>query len=54
MPNRSLQNSHENGPEFQRIYETDRNAMLAALRVVLGLPRVIPSSGQDDLLSEVS
>ena len=53
MPNRSLQNRHENGPGFQRISEPDREAMLAALRVVLGLPRVIPNSG-DDLLSDAS
>ena len=31
----------------------DRQAMLAALRVALGLPRVIPNSG-DDLLADAS
>ena len=40
------------GPKLQQSYLPNRQAMLAALRVVLGLPRVIPSSGPDDLLSE--
>ena len=44
----------ENGPQIQRVHEPDRDSMLAALRVVLGLPRVIPSQGQDDLLSNAS
>jgi len=37
-----------------RDYEANRHLILAAFRVVLGLPRVIPSSGPDDLLSEAS
>lgn len=47
-------NSPMNPPGFRRLYEPDPKAMLAALRVVLGLPRIIPSSGQDDLLSEAT
>lgn len=35
--------------QVEHDYEPDRQAMLAALRVVLGLPRVIPSTGSDDL-----
>ena len=41
-------------PQFESSYLPDRQAMLAALRVVLGLPRVIPSSSPDDLLSDAS
>jgi len=40
-------------PDVERFHLLDRVAMLAALRVVLGLPRVIPNSG-DDLQSEAS
>lgn len=43
MANTSLHDSPEKGPEFKRIYEMDSQAMLAALRVVLGLPRVLSS-----------
>ena len=31
--------------DVERFHISDRVAMLAALRVVLGLPRVIPNSG---------
>ena len=41
-------------PQFETTYIPDRQAMLAALRVVLGLPRVISASGPDDLLSDGS
>ena len=46
------QRSPEKKFDIVRTYEPDRDAMLAALRVVLGLPRVIPASNPDDLLSE--
>ena len=39
--------------QVERLYQPDRLAMLAALRVVLGLPRVIPNVG-DDLLSDAT
>ena len=39
-------------PQFESSYLPERQAMLAALRVVLGLPRLIPVSGPADLLSE--
>jgi len=32
--------------ELERHYDPNREAMLAALRVVLGLPRQIPDRGQ--------
>jgi len=35
-----------------RIHLPDHLATLSALRVVLGLPRVIPSPGADNLLSD--
>ena len=41
-------------PGYKRVYEPDTVAMLAAVRVVLGLPRVILNSSQDDLLSDAS
>lgn len=41
-------------PQFESSYLPDRQAMLAALRVVLGLPRVVPTLGADDLLSDAS
>ena len=41
-------------PKLHRLYESNREAMLAALRVVLGLPRVIAESSEDDLLSDAS
>lgn len=41
-------------PKLDRRYEPSREAMLAALRVVLGLPRVIPSSGPGDLPPDAS
>jgi hypothetical protein len=31
--------------ECERVYDPDRDAMLAALRVVLGLPRQLPDRG---------
>jgi hypothetical protein len=31
-----------NPPEVERVWTPDRNAMLAALRVVLGLPKTPP------------
>ena len=40
-------------PDVVRLQVSDRVSMLAALRVVLGLPRVIPNSG-DDLLTDAS
>ena len=40
--------------QFESSYLPDRQAMLAALRVVLGLPRVILASSPDDLLSDGS
>ena len=48
------ENGHLNPLEVRRLYEPDEHAMLAALRVILRLPRVIPASGQDDLLSDGS
>ena len=39
--------------DVERFHISDRVAMLAALRVVLGLPKVLPNSG-DDLLSDAS
>ena len=39
--------------DVERFHISDRVAMLAALRVVLGPPRVIPNSG-DYLLSDAS
>ena len=53
MNQAELHKKPENLPEFRRMYVVDRQAVLAALRVVLGLPRVIPNSG-DDLLSNAS
>ena len=51
-------NNSRNGPDrmfdIERICGRDLEATLAALRVVLGLPRVIPTSGQDDLPSDAS
>lgn len=38
-PGRALDNSLP----IEHVYEPDREAMLAALRVVLGLPKVLPS-----------
>lgn len=32
--------------DIERLYDPDREAMLAALRVVLGLPRQLPDRGQ--------
>jgi hypothetical protein len=32
--------------ELERVYDPDRDAMVAALRVVLGLPRQLPDRGQ--------
>ena len=32
-----------NAPVVERVYDPDREAMIAALRVVLGLPRALPS-----------
>jgi len=32
-----------NSPEVERVYTPDREAMIAALRVALGLPRALPS-----------
>jgi hypothetical protein len=34
-----------NGPLIERSYDPSREAMLAALRVVLGLPRQLPDAG---------
>ena len=40
--------------EIEISYGPDRQCMLAALRVVLGLPRVIPATDANDLLSSSS
>ena len=45
---------HQPQMHVERSHQTDRQAMLAAMRVVLGFPRVIPSSCPDDLLSDAS
>ena len=33
-------------PQVERVYAPDRDATAAALRIVLGLPKVLPSAGQ--------
>ena len=38
-------------PQFEGSYFPDRSAMLAALRVVLGLPKQVPEFSPGDLLS---
>jgi hypothetical protein len=43
MGNRHLGGRLDNRLPVERTYDADREAMLAALRVVLGLPKVPPS-----------
>ena len=54
MSQANARNRPDKGPEFRRTHEPDRQVMLAALRVVLGLPRIPSKLGQDDLLSDAS
>ena len=42
----------DNTLPVQKTYVPHRPAMLAALRVVLGLPRQLPPVSHDDLLSD--
>ena len=46
--------SPQKSPEIQRVHEPDRQTMLAALRVVLGLPKQVPEFSPGDLLSRGS
>lgn len=47
-PERDTPRKLANRPKFERHYSADREAMLAALRIVLGLPRKPTLLGQED------
>ena len=38
--------------QTSRVYQPDRQAILAALRIMLGLPKKLPINRQQDLLSD--
>ena len=54
MSHADYQSNREKTFEIERFFEYDLEAMLAALRVVLGLPRVIPILGPDDLIPDAT